>query len=164
MRDQLLEIDVRLLLLRYGQKKVLSALSRAVEMTPEQLEQQLQALSREPGEGRKQHKQSLVEVAASEARDRVEIIEPLRSLAIAFENRTFLPNLRDVHRFLDRFGAPPQKLKSRVVAGPVVIHALSKLPRDELANLASRSAPGGESDYALLSRAIMGGASNDRGN
>jgi hypothetical protein len=164
MKDELLDIDVRLLVLRYGREKVLAALSRLVEQTPAELERHLQILGRKmTATRRKAPRAPLVEVASSECRDRTEIMEPLRALAAAFENRSFLPNLRDVRRFLDRAGAPSKKLKSRAVAGPVVIRVLSKLPTNELTNLASRDASGGESDYALLSRAIMGGASNDRG-
>jgi hypothetical protein len=160
MRDQLLDIDVRLLVLRHGRQRVLSALARLVEQTPEELEEQLRTLGHiSVTRRRKEPSQSLIEFAVSECRDRGEILEPLRALAVAFENRSFLPNLRDVQRFLHRTGASPQKLKSRAAAGPVVIHVLSKLPRDELDNLVSQGAPGGESDYALLSRAIMGGAS-----
>jgi hypothetical protein len=165
MKDQLLDIDVQLLVLRHGRQQVLAALARLVEQTPDQLEQQLQAMGQKPAASRrKAPKPSLVEVATSECINRAEIVEPLRALAVAFENRSFLPNLRDVQRFLDRTGASPRKLKSRAVAGPVVIRALSKLPKDELTNLASRDASSGESDFALLSRAIMGGSSDDRGN
>jgi hypothetical protein len=164
MTDELLDIDVRLLVLRYGREKVLVALSRLVEQTPVELEQHLQTLGNKVSAGRKKAPNpSLVEVAASECRDHTEILEPLRVLAVAFENQSFLPNLRDVQRFLDRVGALPQKFNSRAIAGPAVIRALSKLRKDELTSLASRDASGGESDYALLSRAIMGGASNDEG-
>lgn len=165
MKDELLDIDVRLLVLRYGRQKVLTALARLIEQTPTELEQHLQTLGYKTSAGRKKAPNpSLVEVAASECQGRTEILELLRVLAVAFENRSFLPHLRDVQRFLDRTGASPQKFKSRAIAGPVVIRALSKWPREELANLASREASGSESDYALLSRAIMGGASNDSGN
>ncbi len=165
MTESLLDIDVRLLVLRYGRQKVLAALSRLVEQTPADLEEQLQALAQKTSSGRKKAPNlALVEIAVSECRDRSEVMEPLRALALAFENRTFLPNLRDVLRFLDRAGAPAQKFKSRAIAGPVVIRTLSKLPKDELISLASRNSSGGESDYSLLSRAIMGGASDDRGN
>ena len=34
MKDELLDIDVRVLVLRYGREKVLAALSRLVEQTP----------------------------------------------------------------------------------------------------------------------------------
>ncbi len=164
MKDELLDIDVRLLVLRYGRQKVLTALSRLVEQTPAEIEQHLQTLGHRSSAGRKKAPNpSLIEVAASECRDHTEILEPLRALALAFENRTFLPNLRDVQRFLDRGSASPQKFKSRAIAGPAVIRALSMLPKDELTSLASRDESHGESDYSLLSRAIMGGASDDRG-
>lgn len=165
MKDELLDIDVRVLVLRYGREKVLAALSRLVEQTPAQLEEQLNALGHKKSVGRrKAPNPSLVEVATSECRGDSEILEPLRALAVAFENRSFLPNLRDVQRFLDRAGASPQKFKSRAIAGPAVIRALSKRPKDELTSLASRDASGSESDYSLLSRAIMGGASDDKSN
>lgn len=158
MKDHLLDIDVRLLVLRHGRQKVLSALARLVEQTPEQLDQQLLALEHKPPARRGGGpKLSLVEVAALECRERAEIKEPLRALAVAFENRLFLPNLRDVQRFLDRVGASPQKFKSRTIAGPALIRALSKLPKDELLGLSAQDTSPHESDYALLSRAIMGG-------
>src|SRR5438132_4425932 len=129
MRNLLLELDVRLLVLRYGRRKVLEILAGIGDQTPGQLEQQLRALEQKPKTGRtKKSKPSLIEVAASECRDRPEISEPLRTLAVNFENRTFLPNLRNVQGFLDRIGASSRRLKSRTVAGPVLIRALSKLP------------------------------------
>lgn len=162
MKDELLDIDVRLLVLRYGRQKVLTTLSRVMDQTPGELERQLRKLEGIPSVARKKAPNpSLVEFASAECRKDAEILEPLRMLAHAFENRTFLPNLRDVQRFLDRAGAPPRRYKSRAIAGPDVIHALSKLPKDELTSLATRNTSGGESDYSLLSRAIMGGASDD---
>ena len=157
MNDQLLEIDVRLLVLRYGRQRVLNVLARLSEQTMEQLEQQLRAIEQKPKAGRtKKSKQSLIDVVASEYRERPDIAEPLRAIAVRFENRVFLPNLRDVHRFLDRIGASQGTLKSRAVAGPVLIHELSKLPREELHRLAASDGSPRESDYSLLSRAIMG--------
>jgi len=162
MKEELLDIDVRLLVLRYGRQKVLTALSRLVEQTPAELEKLLQTSGHKTAVGRKKApSQSLIEVAAWECRQRAEITETLRALAVAFENRSFLPNLRDAQRFLDRIGASSQKLRSRAVAGPIVIRALSKLPNDELASIAARDASV-ESDYALLSRAIMGGPSDNK--
>jgi hypothetical protein len=160
----LIDIDMRLLVLRHGRQQVLAALARLVEQTPEELERHLQELSRKPAASRKKAPTPpLVEVAALESRDRSEIAEPLRTLAVAFENRSFLLNLRDVQRFLDRTGASSQKLKSRLTAGPAVIRVLSKLPKEELASLAASGASTRESDYALLSRAIMGRPPDNEG-
>jgi len=42
MKEELLDIDVRLLVLRYGRQNVLNALSRLVEQTRAELEMLLQ--------------------------------------------------------------------------------------------------------------------------
>lgn len=162
--DRLLDLDVRLLLLRYGRRRLLSALAKIIEQSPEQLELQLQALLETPTmKPTKAPSPSAIEVATSEFCDRAEIRELLRHLAISFENRTFLPNLRDVRQFLERHGGSSQKFRSRAAAGPVLVRVLSKLPPDELARLAERNESSGDSDYELLSRAIMGKPPAEKG-
>ena len=84
-----------------------------------------------------------------------EIAEPLRALAVAFENRTFLPQLRDVHRFLDRIGVWHGELKSRAAATRIVIRTLAKLPPSHLAQLLLDKTST-DIDYALLASTIMG--------
>ena len=164
MKDRLLDIDIQVMLLRYGRQNVLSALARLTDKTLDQLEHELHALDQKPTQTREKRPQaSLVEIVSSEYGDRSDIIELLRSLAVAFENRSFLPNLRDVERFLDRGGASSQRHKSRATAGPVVFRMLSKLPKEELASLLTRNVSDRESDYSLLSRAIMGGPSVSKG-
>ena len=157
MTEQLLEIDVRLLVLRYGKEKVLHVLAQLGDQTLEEIEQNLRSIERNPKTNRiTRSKPSLTDVVNSEFRDRPEIAELLRVIAVNYENRVFLPHLRDVQRFLDRFGASHGKLKSRAGAGSVLVRALSKLPREELLTLATREGLSRESDYSLLSRAIMG--------
>jgi hypothetical protein len=161
VKDKLLEIDVRLLVLRYGRQRILKVMARLGEQTPEELERQLRTVEQrsEPGRTRNQ-KQSLGDVVAFECRERPELAEPLRAIAVNFENRTFL--LRDVHRFLDRIGESPGTLKSRAAAGPALIRALSKMKQEELARLVARDGSPRESDYSLLSRAIMGAPASTR--
>jgi hypothetical protein len=154
MNDKLLEIDVRLLVLRYGRTKVLRTLARLGEQTLEDLENQLLAAEAKPQA--KRPRPSARDVLASECHEHPDIAEPLRFLAVAFENRTFLPHLRDVRRFLDRMGSSSGKLKSRVAAAPTVIRTLAKLQPEDLARLAVSDQVPGESDYSLLARAIMG--------
>ena len=56
----------------------------------------------------------------------------LKTLAARFENRTFLPQLRDVQRLLDRAGYPHGRLKSRCEAARHVMKMLSRPSTDEL--------------------------------
>jgi hypothetical protein len=156
MSDQLLEIDIRLLVLRYGRQRVIRALAGVGEQRPEELEQQLRATEQKRKSSRPRLKPSLVDLAAAETAQRPDISEPLRALAIGFETRTFLPELRDAQRFLDRANASQRKLKSRADAGPALIRTLARLRREDLLRLAAKDESAGESDFSLLARAIMG--------
>ena len=160
MNERFLELELRLLILQYGRQKVVRALARLAEQTPEELEQQFRA-AEETGKA-KRPKPSLMDLVTFEGREHPEIEEPLRLLAIAFQNRTFLPHLRDVRRFLDRTDSTHGKLKSREAAAPVLFRALGKLTRDELLRLAHNNDAPGESDFSLLAREIMRPPVKDR--
>jgi len=151
--DKLLDIEVRLLLLRHGRPKVLQALARLSEQTIEDLEKQLRTAEQKPRV--KRSKSSTMDLLASECQEHPEIAETLRVLVVAFENRTFLPHLRDVQRFLDRISVSSEKLRSRAAAAPFLIRALAKLPPADLARLGVTDKSVSESDYSLLARAIM---------
>lgn len=154
MTNDLLDIDARLLILRYGRTKVLQALARIGDQTIDELEQQMQVIARKPRPPRA--KPSVVDLFAAHAKEHPAIADPLRTLAVGFENRTFLPHLRDVQRFLDRTGVAHGKLKSRAAAAPAVVRALAKLAPDNIARLAATDQGGNDSDYSLLAHAIMG--------
>ena len=102
-----------------------------------------------------------MELVASECSKRPDIAEPLRALALRFENRTFLPHMRDLRRFLDPDGSSSRKLRSRSAAAPELIRALAKLTREELLRLSAEDKSAGEDDYAILARAIMGRPDKD---
>jgi hypothetical protein len=153
MNERFLELELRLLILGYGRQKVLLALASLGEQTPQELEQQLRAA--EEKRKAQRPKRSILELVTSESSEHPEIAEPLRLLGVAFQNRTFLPQLRDVQRFLDRIGLKHGKLKSREAAAPVLFRLLGKLTRDELLPLVSNGHDPGESDYARLAREIM---------
>ncbi len=157
MKDQFLGIEVRLLVLRYGRPAVLAALARDSGRTVSQLEQELFALEQKaPSTRTARTHQPLLDVVSSVGGDRPEILEVLRELAVSYQNRVFLPSLRDVHRFLDRLGVNDVAAKSRAAAGPAVIRALAKLQPEQIRDIAAKEHPHRESDYAVLSRAIMG--------
>ncbi len=153
MNEQFLELELRLLVLQFGRQKVLRVLARLGDQTAEELEQQL----RDSEEKRKSKRPtpSVTDLASAECREHPEIAEPLRCLAVAFQNRTFLPYLRDVQRFLDRSGLAVGKLRSREAAAPALIRALGKLTRDELIQLAPSNEVHGNSEFSMLAREIM---------
>ncbi|MCA9421728.1 MAG: hypothetical protein KC592_11965 [Nitrospira sp.] len=160
MTDELLQIELRLLIHRYGKQRILSLLARIGEQTLAELEQQIREL-----EGKrkvKAPKPSIIDRAISEGRQHPELAESLRALAVRFQNRTFLPNLRVVQRVLDQVEHTKGKLKSREAAVPLLIRSLTKLTPDELKLLLAQHNMPGESDYSLLARAIMGKSTSER--
>lgn len=125
------------------------------EQTLEQAENELRAAEeRKPSKKRKTP--SVSDAVANAIRERPDAAEFLQLLATRLENRTFLPQLKDVQRFLDRSGVPHKTLRSRSAAGQHVITALCRLSIDELRQLSARSASKDDSDYALLAREIIG--------
>jgi hypothetical protein len=152
--DDLLKLDVQLLLLRYGRRKVLDMLATLGEQTAEQLELELRAV-----QGRRTKRvrktSSALDVLPEISGPVPEVAEALRLLATRYENRMFLPQIRDVQRFLDRLGVPHKALRSRRDASRRVMIALSKLTLDELTQL-SKLPESNSSDYADLAREIMG--------
>lgn len=153
MTEKNLELELRLLILRYGRQSVLRVLARLGDETLEAFEQRLR--SGEEARSPKKAKVSVVDLAEVHCREHPELAEPLRALAVGFQNRTFLPQLRDVQRFLDRLGVVRSKLKSRDAAVPVLVRTLAGLSRDDLNRLV-HAGSSGESDFSLLARAIMG--------
>ena len=153
MNDHFLELELRLLIVRYNRKRVLHALARLGDQTPEQLEELLRAA--EEKRKAKRPEPSVMDIVASESRVHPEIAEPLRLLGLAFQNRTFLPQLRDVRRFLDRTSSTHGKLRSREAAAASVFCALGKLTRDELLRLTAHNDASGESEFSMLAREIM---------
>jgi hypothetical protein len=100
LTDDLLKLEVRLLLLQHGRKKVVQTLAALGEQTLEQLENDLRAAEeRKPTKKRKVF--SVSEAVANAARERPDAAELLQLLVTRYENRTFLPQLKDVQRFLD---------------------------------------------------------------
>jgi hypothetical protein len=119
-------------------------------------------LERDARRNTKPEEPPIAELIANFCQDRPEITELVTNLVGRFENRTFLPQLRDVVRFLDNTGVSHGKLKSRRHSTPTVIRALARLDTDELQRLAGPPAAVGDSDLALLAREIMAGGRSPR--
>jgi hypothetical protein len=152
--DDLLKLDVQILLLRHGRRKVLDMLATLEERTAEQLELELRA-----AQGRREKRvrktSSALDLLPEISSSVPEVAEALRVLATRYENRMFLPQIRDVQRFLDRLGVAHKTLRSRRDAARRVMIALSKLTLDQLIQLA-KLPESNSSDYADLAREIMG--------
>jgi len=155
MNDQLLRLEVGLLVLRHGRRSVLEALALAENQSLEALEREITALATRKTV-RKPKPITTESVIAKAFAERPEVIPSVEALVRDYENKTFLPHLRDVQRFIDRVGGPRGRLKSRSTALHQLIKALAKMRSDEIAELTRPSDRSDQSDYELLAREIMG--------
>jgi hypothetical protein len=155
VNDLLLELELRLLILRHGRETVLQALAAIREPTFETVQEAIAVAEKRKRRGRPDPPPTS-ELVIRMFGDRPKILPVVQALTRDYENRTFLPQLRDVQRFLDRLGATRGRLKSRRLALGQLIRALRRLEDAEIEQLADASQTHGDSDYALLAREIMG--------
>ena len=162
MTQDILKIELRLLLLRYGRTRILEELGALPEEGQEALETAIrQAEQRKAKPKPKQvHAVDLVPQLADEKSENTEI---LKALAHRYDSGVFLPNLRDVVRFLERIGSQRAHFRSRREAAGEVVSALSILDLEELKRVAALHAVQEDSDFALLAREIMGRRKTERG-
>jgi hypothetical protein len=163
MNEQILALELRFLILRYSRRRIIDALAKLGDQTAEEVERELgAALDRKSRSNtKKRERRPTSDLIGDACRDRPEIAEIVTILVSRFENRSFLPQLRDVVRFLDRAGVPHPKLTSRQLALPRVVRALAGLDAEELQRLVA-SPEKGESDLAVLAREIMAGGRSRR--
>ncbi len=149
-----LEYEVALLLAKYGKSALLKALAQKVNLTPEQLE----AILQNPPTQSRTHprkKQSASELVDALAREHPEKAESLRVLQARFENRSFLPELRDVKRFFDQRHRTLGSAKSRVETFPKVAKLLAELDAAELSALCQSQPQSGYSSLGIISDEIL---------
>jgi hypothetical protein len=153
--NDLVKIKLRLLILQHGRREVVQGLAALGEQKIEDIEAELGKL--EQRKVRRTRKMvSALDALACTPPATPGTEELRRRLAIRFDNGSFLPQLRDVQRFLERANSVKSKVKSRRDAAQQVVSTLSRLSAGELSQLLR--SPEGEknSDYADLARQIMG--------
>ncbi len=164
MNDQILNLELRLLILRYSRRRIIETLAKLDDQKPEDVERELAAACASKAQRTKEKpkERPTSDLIADACRDRPEVMELVTTLASRFENCIFLPQRRDVVRFLDRLGIPHGSLKSRRLSISAIVGALAGLQVDELRRLASPQPVDGGSDLAVLAREIMAGGRSRR--
>ncbi len=161
MTDLILQLELRLLLLRHGRTAVLQTLSTLQDQSIEDVEKVIAELAERKAR-KKRKTQEPAELVAQTCRDRPEIADFVTTLINRYENRSFLPQLRDVYYFLERAGSGNARPKSRRIGLARVIAALGKMKTEDLEFLAKATPGSVGNDYALLAREIMEGGVHRR--
>jgi hypothetical protein len=150
-----LEYEVALLLAKYGRSAVLETLALKLELTPEQLEAMLQRPIDNKRTPRPKKKPPGTDLAAQLEKDYPAKAECLRTLYSRFENRTFLPELRDVKRFFEMHDRPVGALRSRAETLPKVLRLLADLEASDLEALCQARPEGTYSSLGVISDEIL---------
>ncbi len=156
MTSSMLDIEIRVLVVKYGFDNVLKALAGTSAATVDEIRQMLDAQERRPrGKRRSPRPLTASEVVATLKVDSSTKREVLVDLAQQFDGKVLFSELRHVLRFLEqhRIDARP---KSRASSVRVLFSHLAQLSDEELKNLAAESRTGGDSWYSDLSSEIIG--------
>jgi hypothetical protein len=156
MTTEIRELEVRLLVLKYGADAVLRTLAKIKHMNPDGLEASLKRLEEGNPVRRRSRKRTAMDVVQSMVMENGGKTQALRSLAQRFDNKIFLPSARDIRTFLSRHGEVSRSVKSRAAAANAVFRVLAGLPLPELQQLLEHSSPNRGSDFAELADEIMG--------
>lgn len=133
----LLELELRLLIARYGRAKVVTVLSRIGKTDLKEVGAAVQdyeeSVSRR--QSRRKYAQATTEFLQSCENATPEARRLLEILSRAYEDREFLPELRDARDFLRRHGIPATRFRSRQAAFPAILRTLSERTEAELASI-----------------------------
>jgi hypothetical protein len=160
MSDRLLELQLELLVLRHGRRGVIEALTAAAGMTIEEIETAIASTERR-AKGRSAPP-SPEAIARQAFAGRAGVLPTVLQLLAAYENKTFLPQLRDVQRLVQKSGVTRTRLRSRASAVGAMIKALATMDDADLRRLLVNELSTGTSDYEMLAHEIMGGAARRR--
>lgn len=155
MKKEMLSYDVALLLLRYGPSTVVGELARQLGMSEERLLVDLDRMRHLPRKGSATKRPATGFSVEKFVSERPEMAEMLMTLDARYENRTFLPELRDVKRFLDKHGRASRTVKSRQVAKRRVFEVLVGLELRRVVDLAKEQLSGADSSLGMISDQIL---------
>ena len=157
----LLDLELRLLIVRHGRAQVSEALSAIDEVDLDAIDSGIKVYEDNTWKNKPQRRprKSIEEMMRDVKPDSVDAERLIRKLVIAYENKEFLPQFRDVRRFLESRRIQVEKFRSRAAALPVVLSVLAELQTDHLQELDANRLVG-ESDLGIISDQILGRASD----
>jgi hypothetical protein len=150
-----LDYEIALLLAQYGREATLAAMARHIGDSQAELEKILDDIGREKPKAQRKPKPPIsdpVEVAVAAHPDKAKY---LQAAAARFQNRSFLPELRDVKRLFDQHGHNLGRPKSRQECLPKVLNLLADLGDPELESLLANHESRGYSSLSVISDEIL---------
>ena len=152
----ILDLELRLLVVRHGKAQVSEALSAIDQVDLGDIDSRLKVYENNSKKNKPQlqRRKNIEEMIHDLKLDSLDAERLIRRLALAYENKEFLPEFRDVRRFLESRHIPIS-IRSRAAAFSVVLSVLAKLQAEELKGLDERRVVSG-SDLGIITDHIMG--------
>lgn len=161
--ETLLDLELRLLIARHGKTRVSEVLSAIGDVDLAVIDSGIKAYEEKAKRNKTQRRrrksiEQMVRNANPESLDAERLIA---KLARAYEDREFLPALREAKYFLESRGVPVAKFRSRADALPAVLRVLAQTRLDDLQVLDENRRVHG-SDLGIITDQILG-RGNDSG-
>jgi hypothetical protein len=150
-----LEYEIALLVAEFGDQAVLTALANRLGTPYEDLHTKLEEIGKTFALKRSKKRptpESAVDKVLSKNPDKADV---LRQLISRFENRQFLPTIRDVQRFFEEHTGRKTKIDSRAKALPKLLSLLSEIDVRELDRLSRSENDPSDSALSLISNEIL---------
>ena len=162
-----LDLHLRVLTAQYGKRRVSEALSAIGDVDAGAVRNEIRdmaggaAACPKKANGAKKARRRPEKNAAEVVRE-AELNDPdakdvVERLACAYEDKRFLPGLRDVKEFLESKSVPYAGLRSRPAALPAVVDALARCSLDELHSL-DRTAANRGGEMGIIADYLLDGA------
>jgi len=133
--SETLTLRTKLLIAEYGRKKVIAALAKVEGVEYEVIDREIDmAKTRKPNVRRR--KKTLANLL-EEANIDQQTYELVEQVALAYQNKHYLPQLCKVRMFLESYGVDANKFRTRISALPKFIEVLGSLDEEQLADLAN---------------------------
>jgi hypothetical protein len=153
--SQFLEYQISLLLAEFDSQPVLSALANKLGATEAELRAQLEKIGSVRPSRRTRTRRQPEDVVRKLSTLYPEKAERLIALSLRFQNREFLPTLRDVQRFFAQHTGKSPKIDSRSKALPKLLALLADMSAGELDRLREGESMSGYSALSDISGEVL---------
>jgi len=153
--DEILELELSLLLINYGERKVLRSLAKVNGLNDNELETKLKRihqLEKKPASRKSRDPSKAVDEIISRHPQKSKLLKLLYS---RFQSRSFLPEMRDIKRLFHRHSLEPKNLKSRSTSASKVFQLLASLDEKELEEFTQEQDKTNYSSLGIISDEIM---------
>lgn len=153
--DEILELELSLLLINYGETKVLRSLAKVNGLNDNELETKLKRihqLEKKPAPKKPKDPSKVIEEIISQHPQKSPLLKLLYS---RFQNRSFLPELRDIKHLFNRYSLATKNLKSRSTSAAKIFRLLASLEEEELERFTQEQDKTSYSSLGIISDEIM---------